>query len=362
MKKVIGYVRVSRDRDGEKLSPEIQREAIEKFCISNQLALIGIVEDLDIKGSSFNRPGWNDLLKRLPAAHGVVFYSLDRFGRNLEESLRWGRYLQEQGKEILSVNESVDLESMGGRIHYKTLLFLSDLFLEMHSQKMKDVQAHKLEAGEWRGGPLPLGYAYEDSKVVIDEKEASIVRDIFERRRNGESINNISEAYRNTPGKRGGRISEASVVKILSNTHYISKRVKGGETYSVNIPTIISDDMWNAVQSKKRTRPKNDTYLLSGKLTCGKCGAVMYRQKKYGRDEGKADWVCSNQLTKHSCPGLAIRETKAEVIVSDEFSNKFNGLWDSWDLEEKRNGIDLLIESIIVRPTGERPRLVVNWR
>jgi site-specific DNA recombinase len=60
--KAIGYVRVSRvgGRAGDSfLSPELQRQSIERVCHREGLELVDVFEELDKSGGDAGRPLWN---------------------------------------------------------------------------------------------------------------------------------------------------------------------------------------------------------------------------------------------------------------------------------------------------------------
>ena len=40
---------------------------------------------------------------------------------------------------------------------------------------------------------IPYGYSYENGRIVINDSEAEVVRDIFERYTSGESLGNIAD-------------------------------------------------------------------------------------------------------------------------------------------------------------------------
>lgn len=361
--RILGYGRVSQNRDDDKLSPDIQRTAFVEYCEKNSHELVGVIMDDNVKGGNFKRKGWQELMGRLGEVDGVLVLYLDRMGRNMEESLRYGRKIQEAGKEILSVHENIDLGDAGGQIHYKTLLYVAEIENILKSQKMKDVAEYKLKKHEWKGGPLPLGYAYdEDHNVVIDEREAEKVRNIFYLRQAGYTYNQIANTFVGIPGKLNGKITIHTVRLILSNPTYIGKRLHKGEVYDVDIPHIVSDDLWSDVQEAMRPKSPNGKHLLSGLLRCGKCGATLNRQKCYGKSEGEANWVCGESLRKGRCKGVRIREHLVEQIIDEMFGEKINGVWADWTVTQKKNAVKQFIDHIDINEVKDEDRVKVVWR
>lgn len=90
--KAIGYVRVSRvgHRGGDSfLSPELQRESIERVCHREGLELAEVVEELDKSGGDAARPLWNKAIERVERGEvgALVVWNLDRFSRSIVDGL-----------------------------------------------------------------------------------------------------------------------------------------------------------------------------------------------------------------------------------------------------------------------------------
>lgn len=91
--KGIGYIRVSRvgQREGGSfLSPQLQRESIERVCQREGVELIEVYEELDRSGGDAARPLWNRAIERIEAgeAQALVCWNLSRFARSMVESAR----------------------------------------------------------------------------------------------------------------------------------------------------------------------------------------------------------------------------------------------------------------------------------
>ena len=88
----IGYVRVSRvgGRGGDSfLSPELQRQSIERVCQREGLTLVDVLEELDKSGGDANRPLWNQAIERVERGEvgALVVWNLDRFSRSVIDAL-----------------------------------------------------------------------------------------------------------------------------------------------------------------------------------------------------------------------------------------------------------------------------------
>jgi site-specific DNA recombinase len=86
--KAIGYARVSRvgGRGGDSfLSPELQRQGIERVCQREGLTLVDVLEELDKSGGDATRPLWNQAIERVVRGEvgALVVWNLDRFSRSV---------------------------------------------------------------------------------------------------------------------------------------------------------------------------------------------------------------------------------------------------------------------------------------
>ena len=74
-----GYARVSKaDRDENNLETQLQQ--IEGHGVRRELVHVD-----DASGTTFNRPGWRELMTRVRPGDTIVVCNLARFGRNFEE-------------------------------------------------------------------------------------------------------------------------------------------------------------------------------------------------------------------------------------------------------------------------------------
>jgi DNA invertase Pin-like site-specific DNA recombinase len=78
-------VRVSRvgAREGDSfLSPQFQRQSIERVCAREKLELLEVVEELDRSGGDAGRPPWNQCVERIERgeAQALVCWNLSAAG------------------------------------------------------------------------------------------------------------------------------------------------------------------------------------------------------------------------------------------------------------------------------------------
>ena len=93
----------------------------------------------------------------------------------------------------------------------------------------------------------PFGYKMEWGEIVIQEREASVVRWIFQSYLTGASYNDLTEALEkgNVPYEVGKLWNKNMVARILENAKY---------TGQYDYPTLISQEQFDAVQSRRQKR------------------------------------------------------------------------------------------------------------
>jgi len=100
---------------------------------------------------------------------------------------------------------------------------------ELASERTKDKMLERAKKGMWNGGIVPYGYKKENKKLVINPKEAEIVRfitttgslfQVYEKLRQGE-----------IKDRQGKIFSKGAIYYILRNIVYTGKLKYGGNIY-----------------------------------------------------------------------------------------------------------------------------------
>lgn len=137
---------------------------------------------------------------------------------------------------------------------------------------------------------LPLGYRTENGIIVIDEKEAEIVKSIFNDYCSGKSLKTLANTLneRNASFKENGVLwNKGRIHHILVDRHYI-----GEKSFPIIIDVTISEKA-NGLKDDKRVQKRPITAeaeCLKDKVFCDKCGAKYIRIID---SDKKERWVCS---------------------------------------------------------------------
>ena len=326
MKRVFLYIRVStQEQAQEGYSVGEQKERLVAYCKAHDWLIAEIYADPGYSGSNLNRPGIQKLITDIKGCDIVLVYKLDRLSRSQRDTL----YLIEDvflpnNADFVSVQESFDTSTPFGKAMIGLLAVFAQLEREQIKERTKMGRVARAKLGLHHGGGyIPIGYNYENGKLVINPYEAEQVRKIYEWYISGESLagiaNRLHEAgYTN---RYGSWSSWSSVRNVLSNETYTGQ-LRFGEVVVENAhEAIISKEQFRMAQiihakrqEKYGTTAFQSKYLLTGMLFCGYCGARYYKRNT-GRYSYYTCYSRSKQIPKMvKDPNCKNRNWKAEEL------------------------------------------------
>ncbi|MEX0708060.1 MAG: recombinase family protein [Woeseia sp.] len=335
--KVAIYARYSTDLQ-DKTSIAGQIANAEALAAREGLTIVATFKDAGQSGNDDQRPGYQDMLRRLKAGEfvGVVCDETSRLTRNMSELHRLVAELKfrdqfiiscdgidtrsEASELVLSVKAAVD-QMEGRKIGYRTYRSLRERHKDGHSAGGRIYGYGSEPDGEYR-------------RRIVEPEQAEVVREIFKRYAAGESAKKIVRDFNErgvpSPGSfwkncRRRSIgwshttllgSHAKASGILRNPIYkgavtwnkrAGKKVPGtGRRIQNRRPDtewiayhdeslrIVPDKLWQAAQdrlygARAATCPENKKgrpprYLLTGLLLCDSCGSsyVVRNGRSYG--------------------------------------------------------------------------------
>ena len=181
------YVRKSTEKglDLEFNSLHNQEEACKNYISSqafNYWEYYKTYTDGGISGGTMERPALQKMLQDISNGfvQTVVVYKLDRLSRSIMDFHTMMEKFEQYTCNFVSITQSFDTSTSMGKLTLNMLLSFAQFEREISSERVKDkIQASKAK-GLWTGGIPKLGYDLQDKKLVINENEACMVRDIFE--------------------------------------------------------------------------------------------------------------------------------------------------------------------------------------
>lgn len=310
------YARISLDQAGEGLGVARQIDD----CTAKARALgwhvVETYADNDVSASSgAPRPAYERLLADLEAGgiRGVVVYDLDRLTRKPAELEAFIDLSDRLGIALANVSGDVDLTTAAGRMVARIKGAVARQEAERIGERVKRQKQQRLSAG------LPPGSRYRTFGYTRDwkliDKEAAVVRDIFNRVASGESVNSISKDLHAQGVKTasGKPWSFQATSRLLDSPIYAGLLTYQGQIIGPSaVPAIVSEGLYASAQERE-TKPAWNTrkHLLSGIAVCDACKTPM-------AFSGGA-YVCSRLL--HGCGNIKIKAKWLDDVVHAYMSN-----------------------------------------
>jgi site-specific DNA recombinase len=287
------YTRKSTEHnlDLEFNSLDAQREACEAYIKSQAnegwRAIPGRYDDGAFSGASLERPALQQLLADVGSGkiEIVLVYKVDRLTRSLADFAKLIELFDTHDVSFVSVTQSFNTSSSMGRLTLNVLLSFAQFERELIGERVRDKIAASKRKGIWVGGPVPLGYAAVDKKIVVVPAEAAAVRTIFARYLQLGSIRALAQeldrrGIRSKPRRLsdgrtvgGARFGVGALAHLLKNRFYIGEVVYRGQVHRGEHEPILDSALFEAVQAKlaaqavaRRCRLRGSPALLSGRL------------------------------------------------------------------------------------------------
>ena len=327
-KRAVIYARYSSDRQRDE-SIEGQVRVCEDYAKRNDLTIIHIYADRAMTGRTDQRPEFQKMIQdaALQTFDVVLVYKLNRFARNRYDSAKYKHKLKKQGVRVISAMENI-ADDPSGILLESVIEGLAEYYsAELAENVTRGMTENALE-GKWPGGTVPLGFKLDENRhLIIDEPNASTVRDIYQRILNGQTMASVIKGLneQNKLTAKGKPFSKNSLRTILKNERYRGTFLWNGIRKENAIPSIIDSSVFEAVQKimnfrkKSRSCPRQENYLLSGKLYCGSCGEKMVGISGTSkRNTLYYYYACDGKLKKKGCLRKNIRADVLEKIVVDQ--------------------------------------------
>ena len=358
------YARYSSHNQQDQ-SIEGQIAAAQKYAEAKGYTIINEYCDRAKTGTNDNREEFQRMLADTAKKQFtvIIVWKVDRFGRNREE-IMYNKYRAKKNgvrveyvaENIGSGPEGVILESLfEGMAEYFSLQLSQNVRRGLYESAKKHLVLN---------GSVALGYkAGPDKKYQIDPDEAQIVKKIFEMYADGHTestiVNHLNEnGYRT---RRGALFGKSSLNVLLRNEMYIGTYTYKDLIHDEDvIPPIIDKELFATVQRMRKMNKRMPAhswnyfdYLLSGKIFCGECGAVMIGKSGTSKTGKKhCYYACSNHLA-HKCSKSAVRQDWTEKTVLSCVTDLLHDpeLFDTivertWEYYERQNSVKTEITGI----------------
>ena len=287
----------------------------------------------------------------------IITKEISRFARNTLDSIQFTRQLLGCGVGVFFQNDNINTFDEDSELRLSIMSSIAQDELRKLSSRVKFGHQQAIKNNVVLGNSRIFGYRKENRRLVIDEEQAPMVRELFELYATDQySMKQIEalfweKGYRNLNGKK---IAHTTMSNMISNPkykgYYVGNKVKVVDMFTKKqkflppeewvmfkdetgevVPAIVSEELWDQANAILRRRSDdvknrqgvcNHANLLTGKLFCTCCGTAYYRresQDKQGHKNSK--WVCSGKIKNgaDSCGSFPIYEDEIKPLLLDVF-------------------------------------------
>ena len=359
--RVTYYARVSSESDEQLNSLGNQIQYYEDFIRRNAAwTFVPGYIDEGLSGiSTKRRENFNRMID--DAAEGtfdlIITKEISRFARNTLDSIQFTRQLLGCGVGVFFQNDNINTFDEDSELRLSIMSSIAQDELRKLSSRVKFGHQQAIKNNVVLGNSRIFGYRKENRRLVIDEEQAPMVRELFELYATDQySMKQIEalfweKGYRNLNGRK---IAHTTMSNMISNPkykgYYVGNKVKVVDMFTKKqkflppeewvmfkdetgeiVPAIVSEELWDQANTILRRRSDdvknrqgvcNHANLLTGKLFCTCCGTAYYRresQDKQGHKNSK--WVCSGKIKNgaDSCDSFPIYEDEIKPLLLDVF-------------------------------------------
>ena len=323
------YARYSSDNQREE-SIEGQIRECTAYAEKNGITVVKHYIDRAISAKTDNRPEFQQMIKDSDKKlfDIVLVWKLDRFARNRYDSARYKTQLKKNGVKLMSATEIIS-EGPEGIILESVLEGYAEYYSADLAEKVVRGQTENILKGRCNGGRGTFGYTLDsERKFHIDPLASPFVLESFKKYRDGLTMKEIRDWLNENGIKNpvGGAFTYNSVEHMLKNRRYIGELKFRDVVVPDAIPPIVPLELFDDVQEKMLKNKKaparrkaEDDYLLTTKLYCGYCGALMFGESGTSRTgEVHRYYKCATAKKHKGCKKKTVRKQWLEDLVVNQ--------------------------------------------
>ena len=287
----------------------------------------------------------------------IITKEISRFARNTLDSIQFTRQLLSHGVGVFFQNDNINTLDEDSELRLSIMSSIAQDELRKLSSRVKFGHQQAIKDSVVLGNSRIFGYTKDGGRLVIDEAEAAMVRELFELYATDQysmkQIENIfwEKGYRNHNGKR---LAHTTMSNMIANPkykgYYVGNKVKVIDMFTKKqkflppeewvmfkdetgqiVPAIVSEELWDKANEilkrrsddvKSRQGICNHQNLLTGKLFCTCCAAAYYRRESRDKQGNKnSKWVCSGKIKNgaDSCTSFPIYEEEIKPLLFEVF-------------------------------------------
>lgn len=357
--RVAYYARVSTDKDEQKTSIMHQQDYYDEFITDTpNWTFVGKYIDEGISGvTASKRVAFQQMIK--DAREGkidlIITKEISRFARNVLDSIQYTRELLSSGTAVWFQNDNINTLDEDSELRLTIMSGIAQDESRRISNRVRFGHARSIQNGVVMGNSRIYGYDKRNGKLYINEKEAEMIRLVFQKYATGRwSTKTLSKylwecGYRNY---NGNKIDATVIGHIIANPkykgYYVGGKVKIVDLFTKKqkflpenewtyykddgdtVPAIVDEKIWEAANEilkkrgsdvkKNRTSYKNN--LFTGMLKCANDGSTYWLKNHAVNGRRDETWVCSHRIKNgvESCNSFSVRQSDILEILANIFN------------------------------------------
>ena len=361
------YCRLSRDDElqGDSNSIINQKKILQKYALDHGWKNIRFYIDDGISGTTFNRPGFQEMIADIEAGivKRVIIKDMSRLGRDY---LQVGMYTEimfpEHDVHFIAVNDGVD-SKQGDNEFTPFRNIINEWYAKDTSKKIRAVMKVKGNAGEHLTTNAPYGYMKDPANPkqwVRDNDAANVVYDIglyvmdgygpsqiarlLKQRKiltpaayyeskgincnvkpqddpygwNASTVAHILDRWREYLGHTVNfKTTKKSYKSKKKNQKPESEWVIFENTHEPIWTESIADAVRLARQTRRRPTKMGEMGMFSGMMFCADCGSIMYQCRATGFRREQEYYLCAGYRKSRDICGSthSIRTVILEELI-----------------------------------------------
>jgi len=358
--RVTFYARVSTGTDEQTHSLKNQISYYSSFISSNRqwVYVDGYIDEALSGTSVARRESFLKMIEdaRLDKFDFIVTKEISRFSRNTLDSIRFTQELLASGVGVLFQSDNINTLMPDSELRLTIMSSIAQDEVHKISERVKFGFKRAIEKGVVLGSSNIWGYRKENGRLLIDEEQAGIVRNIFYMyATQNMGIRAIctwlkEQGFENN---KGNNFSFSTIRGILANPKYMGYYC-GNKTHKYdyklddvkyldesewvmykdeeNVPPIVSEEIWHKANSilKERSAKQSaedktsyqNKYTYSGKIYCAEHNLPFYRATYRYKSGSKEVWQCREYSAKGKagCDSPTLYTTEVDEILRDAYS------------------------------------------
>ena len=362
--RVCFYARVSTEKDEQINSLKNQitffNDYIEK---TPKWEFVGSYIDEGIGGTGvFKR---EEFLKMINDAKNgkfdlILTKEISRFSRSTLDSIKYTQELLVSGVGVYFLNDNINTILPDSELRLTIMASVAQDEVRKLSERVSFGMKRSIDNGNVLGCSNIYGYEKDNGKLIINEKEAEMIKIIYDRYANtNDGLSKISKyLYElNYKTKTGKRLDTTIITRIIENPKYkgyycgnktkvLDYRTKKKKKLDKDdwiiykdynkVPPIVSEELWSIANIKLRKRQKSylnkiedktifhNRYTYSGKIYCG-VHNVTYHRVCAGKRKNNPVWECQvyRRESLKGCTNNRVNEGELDELFKSIISKLY---------------------------------------